>query len=68
MVWHSWTMEQSAHWTPDQVSGDIQWLHPMGNGEVWYRNQDSLGIYRYHAGRSERMLSTAATATRLRLS
>jgi signal transduction histidine kinase/ligand-binding sensor domain-containing protein/DNA-binding NarL/FixJ family response regulator len=47
---------------PDQVSGDIQWLHPMGNGEVWYRNEGSLGIYRYHAGRSERMLSTAAAA------
>lgn len=47
---------------PEQVSGDIQWMHPMGNGEVWYRNEDSLGIYRYHDGLSERLLSTATAA------
>ena len=47
---------------PEQVSGDIQWMHPMGNGEVWYRLQESLGIYRYHAGRSELLLSTDTAA------
>jgi len=47
---------------PEQVSGDIQWMHSMDNGEVWYRRQEPLGIYRYHDGRSELLLSTDRAA------
>lgn len=45
----------------DTVGGEVNWMQPVDDGEVWYRGEAPDGIYRYRDGAAERLLPAVSS-------